>query len=296
MKQVVSLLTAVLIVLTLFVSCGKGASISIYRIRTANEIQNIFIQNADVNSYKETVTYMNRDGSSRFSYELYYERAADIYAGYNVCESIAGYRLYAYEGAVYTDNGDGLCAVILLGGTYLEYINAYLTGAFPFDADTLDQQYSKSEGGKTVVEYQSALTPQRAASLAAYDMDESDKIISRYTIDSAGFIESIAYSVLDESGTYPIAVRTFERSEKKDALFAPVADLEYSVSVDIVYVGEEKEGRHFTVPAGIYVGIDTGNSDYSFYYDEDCKMLYSYQDGKITQDLVLYAKAGVPEK
>ena len=45
MKRTISLLVAALFVLTLFVSCGKGASVSIYKVRTANEIKNIFIQN-----------------------------------------------------------------------------------------------------------------------------------------------------------------------------------------------------------------------------------------------------------
>ena len=50
MKRTISLLAAALLALTLFVSCGKGASVSIYKVRTANEIKNIFIQNADVNA------------------------------------------------------------------------------------------------------------------------------------------------------------------------------------------------------------------------------------------------------
>lgn len=292
MKRTISLLAAALLALTLFVSCGKGASVSIYKVRTANEIKNIFIQNADVNAYRETVTYMNRDGSSRFSYEVYYERAADIYTGYNICEHIGDYRLYAYEGAVYADDGDGLCAVILLGSTYLEYIDDYLTGEFPLDADTLNQQYSKTEGGGTVVEYRSALTPQRFAALSSYGIEEDGMIISKYTIDSEGFIRSIEYSVSNGTDAYPLAVRTFERAqEKEDFLFSPVAGLEASVSVDISYIGEEKEGRHFMVPAGIFVGFDAGSTNYSFYYDEECRRPYSYQDGKITQDIVIYAKA-----
>ncbi len=292
MKRTISLLVAALFVLTLFVSCGKGASVSIYKVRTANEIKNIFIQNTDVNAYRETIAYLNRDGSPDFSYEVYYERAADIYAGYNICESIGDYRLYAYEGAVYADDGDGLCAVILLGSTYLEYIDDYLTGEFPLDADTLNQQYSKTEEGNTVVEYRSALTPQRLAALSSYGIDEDDTILSKYTIDSEGFIRSIEYSVSNGTDTYPLAVRTFERAqEKDDSLFSSVAGLEATVSVDISYIGEEKEGRHFTVPAGIFVGFDTGKSDYSFYYDKECQQPYSYQNEKITQDIVIYAKA-----
>lgn len=289
MKRVISLLAALLISLS-FISCGRGASVSIYKIRTANEIKNIFLQNAEVDAYRETVTYLNRDGSTRFSYELYYERAEDIYAGYNICESVGDYRLYAYEGVVYADEGDGLCAVILLSGSYAEYIDGYLTGEFPFDTDTLDQQYSKSEGENTMIEYHSVLTPQRAAELAVYGIDENDKIVSKYTV-AGSFILSIEYSILNETDSYPIAVRTFEKSEEKDSLFDLVSGLENSVAVDILYVGEEKEGRHFSVPSGVFVGVDTGSADYSFYYDEACQRPYSYRDGKITQDLVLYAKA-----
>ena len=291
MKRRISFLTAVFLLVFCLSSCTNGASVSIYKIQMANEIKNIFIENTDIDSYHETVSYTNRDGSPRFSYDLYYERAEDIYSGYNICEVIGDYRLYAYEGAVYADGGDGLCAVVLLGSTYLEYIEEYLSGSFPFDAESLHQQYSKNENRNTIVEYRSELTPQRAASLAEFGVKQADEIVSRYTISSDDFICSIEYFVLDETGQYPVCSRTFQKSEEKSGLFEPVAELEASCSVDVIYVDEEKEGRHFTVPSGIYVGFDTGASEYSFYYDEACQKPYSYLDGKITQNLVVYAKA-----
>ncbi len=120
MKRILSLLTAGLLLTFCLVSCANGASIAIYRIRLDNEIENLFRWNMELNSYRETVSYVNRDGSPRFSYQLYYERAEDLYSGYNLYEEIGDYKLYAYEGAVYADAGDGLCAVLLLGSTYLD--------------------------------------------------------------------------------------------------------------------------------------------------------------------------------
>ena len=291
MKRVLSLLTAALVVFGL-VSCADGASVSIYKIQLGNQIENLFIEDRDMNSYRETVSYVNRDGSPRFSYDIYYERASDIYSGYNVCETIGDYRLYAYEGAVYADAGEGICAVLLLGSTYLDFVGEYLSGQFPFDAESLVQRYSRTENGNTVVEYQSELTPQRAASLAEFGVDIQDKILSKYTISPDDLILSIEYSVLELSGEcYPICTRTFQSSDEKADMFGSVAALEPSISVDVVYVGEEKSGRHFTVPANIYVGLDTGDGDYSFYYDEQCTQPYSYQDGKITENAVIYARA-----
>lgn len=292
MKRILSLLMAAALVALCVSSCTNGASISIYRIRLNNEIENLFIGNRDINSYRETISYVNKDGSPRFSYDIYYERASDIYSGYNLCETIGDYRLYAYEGAVYADSGEGVCAVLLLDSTYLDFIDEYLSGEFPFDAETLAQQYSRSENGNTVVEYRSDLTPQRAANLAAYGIDIHDKIISKYTVSPEGFILSIEYSVLEENGEqYPVCTRTFQSSEEKADMFGPVSALEASVSIDVVYVGEEKTGRHFTVPSDIYVGFDTGSTEYSFYYDAECTQPYSYLDEKITEDLVIYARA-----
>lgn len=291
MKRVLSLLTAALVIFGL-VSCADGASVSIYKIQLGNQIENLFIEDRDMNSYRETVSYVNRDGSPRFSYDIYYERASDIYSGYNVCETIGDYRLYAYEGAVYADAGEGICAVLLLGSTYLDFVGEYLSGQFPFDAESLVQRYSRTENGNTVVEYQSELTPQRAASLAEFGVDLQDKILSKYTISPDDLILSIEYSVLELSGEcYPICTRTFQSFDEKADMFGSVAALEPSISVDVVYVGEEKSGRHFTVPANIYVGLDTGDGDYSFYYDEQCTQPYSYQDGKITENAVIYARA-----
>ena len=292
MKRILSLLTAGLLLTFCLVSCANGASIAIYRIRLDNEIENLFRWNMELNSYRETVSYVNRDGSPRFSYQIYYERAENLYSGYNLYEEIGDYKLYAYEGAVYADAGDGLCAVLLLGSTYLDFIGEYLSGEFPFDAESLTQRYSRTENGNVVAEYQSELTPQRAAALSEFGIDEMDEIVSRYVISSDGLILSVDYSVLDESGEiYPVCSRTFWTSEEKETAFSEIAELEASVSVDVIYVGEENTGRHFTVPAGIYVGFDTGSTDYSFYYDEECTQPYSYLDEKITEDLVVYAKA-----
>ena len=289
MKKLLSFILAIVLALSCLVSCGNGISISIYSIRLANEVKNIFLQNKDVDSYTESVAYLTREGNTAFYYELYYERATDIYAMYNVCEIVGDYRLYAYEGAVYTENQDGLCAVLLLGPTYQNYIDGYLTGNFPLDGETLNQQSSKREGTVVVAEYHSPLTPQRAAALAEFGVLQNDTIVSRYQI-SDEFIESISYSVLSQSGSYPLAVRRFAKLSDKKDVFASVSALEATVSVDVIFVNSETDSRHYTVPSGVYVGIETGNESYSFFYDSECTRPYSYKDAKVIEPLVIYAK------
>lgn len=289
MKKLLSFILAIVLALSCLVSCGNGISISIYSIRLANEVKNIFLQNKDVNSYTESVVYLTREGDTAFSYDLYYERAKDIYAMYNVCETIGDYRLYAYEGAVYTENQDGLCAVLLLGPTYQNYIDEYLTGNFPLDGETLNQQSSKREGTMTVAEYHSPLTPQRAAALSEFGVLQNDTIVSHYQIADE-FIESISYSVLSQQRSYPIAMRSFAKSPDKKDVFASVSTLEADVSVDIIFVDSEDPGRHYTVPSSVYVGIETGTESYSFFYDRECTRPYSYGDAKVTEPLVIYAK------
>ena len=289
MKKWVCSVLAVLFLVSMLASCGGGTSISIAYVRLANQVTNLFIENSGIASLTETVTYLNRDGSENYTYTLYYERAEDIYAGYNLCEIAGEYRLYAYEGAVYTDEGDGVCAVLLLVGSYTDYIGDYLNGEFPLDGDILNQRSSKRDGEAIIAEYRSAITPQRAAALSAFGITDRDTVISCYTVMD-GFITSIEYFIETESETYPFAVRRFEKSETKANHFSDVSGFVPWISVDIVFPNSEEQGRHFTVPSGVMVGIDDGNRGYSFFRDEECTIPYSYRDGVITESLVLYVK------
>lgn len=289
MKKVISLVVAMAVSLLSLVSCGSGISISIYSIRLANEVKNIFNQNRNINAYTESVLYPGKDGQPSFSYEIYYERAADLHSAYNICETIGDYRLYAYEGSVYTENADGICAVLLLGVRYQDYIASYLEGTFPFDCEELNQQSSKRDGNLVTAEYHSPLTPQRAAALLDFGVSIDDTIVSHYQITEE-VVDSITYSVLSESDLQPIAVRSFERSSEKAEKFASIASLEPSISIDIVFPDAKDAGRHFSVPTGVSIGFDLGKENYQIFTDESCTIPYICDGSKISESLVLYAK------
>lgn len=297
MKRTMAVLILLALICTAFLSCGPGASISIYAVRLDNQIKNLFLRCADMAAYRETITYWDENGKEAFSYSLYYERSEDIYSGYNICETIGNYSLYAYEGAVYTKDRSGITAVLLAGGTYGAYIDGYLTGAFPLDSDQLNQKSSESTADGFVAVYQAKATPVQASAASELGVVAGDTIEFRYTIektDGFSFIRSIEYSIIKagETVSVPVAMRSFEILSDKENCFEAVKELTSAVSVNIAYVGEEKESRHFSVPSGVFVGIDTGTTAYGFFYDPECTQPYCYKDNQITKDLFLYAKAG----
>ena len=294
MKRIFTFLVFLAVALSCLTSCG-GTSVSIGMVRSANDLKTMFLSDIDMNSFHETIEYYHEDKVD-FVYSIYYERAENIYAAYNILETVydenmlLDYQLYAYEGDVYAEDENGICAILLLSGNYTDFVNAYIEGDFPFDAHRLDQKSSaRTDDGATVVTYTSTLTPQTTAELAALGLKGGEKILSTYTIEEDDFISAISYAIEDESGTRDIATRHFSKSsDKNNEAFAPVASFEKTITVNFVFVGEENSGRNFKVPAGVYVGAYTGENDCEFFRDEACTVPYSYLDEKITEDMTIY--------
>ncbi len=287
MKKRFCLILALVLMLSVLVSCGEGASIAIGALRLDNEVKNLF-KFTDAVSYNETVTYLNADGTPAFTAEYYYEVAEDLYAGYNLTETIGDYRLYAYEGAVYAEKGNGLTAVLLLSGTYLNFIESYLNGAFILDGNTQIQRSSTVKDGVTYAVYESTLTPQQIARASSLGVREGDLIISTYGVRE-NTIESVEYKIERDGKQTPAAKREIRVASEKEDRFAAIKALsEEKVSVDFVFVNGETDGRHFEVPKGVMVGMETGDHDYTFYLDEECTQEYSFADAPVEDALKLY--------
>ena len=273
------------------VSCGKGVSVAIHALRMDNEVKNLFLYDKDVVSYQEQIVYKDKTEKDVFTSSYYYEKANDIYSMYNVCETIGDYKLYAYEGKVYTETEKGITAVVLLSSTYSNFIQRYFDADFPLDGEMLDQQRSEKDGDKMVAYYHTVLTPQQNAKVKSFGLDGTETIETRYTIVGEKYIESVSYTILSGEERYLLAERSFAPSSEKQAgVFDSVASLTPSVSLNIVFVSDVNKGRHFDVPAGVYIGIDTADNHYEFFEDEACTIPYSYETAVVTEDTVIYAR------
>ena len=290
MKRWIALLMAALLCLTC-VSCGSGVSVAIHALRLDNEVKNLFLYDEDVIAYTEQIVYMDKEGKDAFTSSYYYEKAEDIYAMYNVCETIGDYKLYAYEGKVYTETEKGITAVLLLSSTYTNFVEDYMSGEFPLDGEMLNQQRSERDGDKTIAYYHAVLTPQQTARVESFGLDGTETIETRYTIVGEKYIESVEYTILSGNDRNLFAKRYFTpASEKTAGVFDAVASLTPSVSVDVVFVEDANKGRHFEVPAGVYVGIDTADNHCEFFEDEACTVPYSYETAVVTENTVIYAR------
>ena len=291
MKKIISL-GLLLAILCSMVSCGNGTSVAIQAVRLDNEVENLFIWDKEIQSLTETIVYKDAIGDDAFSAEYYYEDAKDIYAMYNVRETIGDYTLYAYEGSVYTKTDKGITAVILFSCTYTDFISSYLQSTFPLDGEVLNQKSSQKSDGNVIAYYHSKLTPQQTAKVQSFGIDGTETIETRYVITSDNFISSVDYSVIAKGYTHLLATRSFEKkSEKQEGVFDAVSDLKKSVSVDFLFVGTEQQGRHFEIPAGVYLGIDTADYEYEFFRDEACTIPYQYDEQIVSENIILYVRA-----
>ena len=290
MKRILAI-TMLLAVLFCAASCGKGTSIGIHAVILDNQVENLFVWDKDIASLTETVVYKDKSGNESFKGSYYYERAADIYSMYNICETIGDYKLYAYEGSVYTETEKGITAVVLFSSTYTEFISSYLKSTFPLDGQILDQKSSFKQGDAFHAKYHTTLTPQQVARLRSFGIDGTETIETDYVITDGNFISSVDYTVIAKNESYFFANRTFEKtSEKKTGVFDSVSALTKSVKVDFVFVGEEQQGRHFEIPSGTYLGIDTADYAYEFFLDEACTESFDHEASVMTQDVVIYVR------
>ena len=291
MKKIISMIL-LLATLLCISSCGKGTSIAIQAVRLDNQVENLFIWDTKIKSLTEKNVYKDKDGNDVFVSEYYYEDADDIYSMYNICETIGNYKLYAYEGAVYTETEKGITAVILFSCTYTDFISSYLQDSFPLDGEVLNQKNSQKDGENIIAYYHSKLTPQQASKVQSFGINGMETIETKYVITNENFISAIDYTVIDNDSSTLLAQRFFEKKNEKQAgVFDAVSSLQKSVSVDFVFVGKEQQGRHFEIPAGVYLGIDTADYEYEFFCDEACTIPHEYDKEIVTQNIILYVRA-----
>ncbi|MBR7161761.1 MAG: hypothetical protein IKD07_05025, partial [Clostridia bacterium] len=239
MKKIISSVL-LLAILCCMASCGSGTSVAIQAVRLDNQVENLFVWDKEIQSLTEKNIYKDKDGNDVFTSEYYYEDAKDIYSMYNIREAVGDYKLYAYEGSVYTETEKGITAVVLFSSTYTDFIASYLKSAFPLDGDILNQKRSEKDGDNIVAYYHSKLTPQQTSKVQSFGIDGTETIETRYVITDENFISSIDYTVIAKDSSQLLATRTFEKKNEKQAgVFDSVASLTKSVSVDFIFVGEE---------------------------------------------------------
>ncbi len=293
MKKIISLLTVLVICLGMLVSCGNGASVPYYILAMDNYTENIFVVYGGI---KETVTYY-KDGNVDFEYSVYIDKGTaeskETYY-YNVCESFEGYTFYGYGQELYVAAGGKTYSLIQADGRgYLEYVENYSERAHMLDQGEKYQKYSKNLSEGREVAYYVKVTPLMAAELYQFGITETDKIISKYVLmENTDFYLSIEYSVEHADGTTEkIAERKFEyfnTVEENAALFAALPASGERVKVTLVYDGGAE--ADFSVPAGVYIGIDDGEEDRTYYADAAFETPFDFENTQASEGMKIYAK------
>lgn len=292
MKKIISAILSASLFVMMLTSCVSGVSVPYYNLAMDNYSDNVFEQ---YDAVTETIVYYDNDEES-YRYSIYMEKSLENAYSYNICESFAGYTFYGYEGDLYSISGDKTYAVIQADkSTYLEYINDYQQREHIIDQGEKYQIYSKElENDMKEVSYYTKMTPVIVADLYKYGIKETDKIISTYTLSKDNFYLEIVYSVKHSDGTEEkLAKRTFEYfQEKQSSVFEALPNTDKSVNVTIVFhAGNVNETKDvYVIPMGVYIGIDQGDNNVSFYMDSDYQVAFDYETALADNDITIYAK------
>lgn len=286
MKKTVSAIIVLALACAVLASCASGVSVPYYILAMDNYTVNIF---DTFDAYKETVTYYEK-GEKTFEYSIY----LDIGEGgiYNLCESYDGYSFYCYKEDFYAVTGGKTYAVIKAdNSTYFDFIKDYEERAHSLDEGSKFQKYSKKVDGDTEVCYYAKVTPLMAAELAGFGVTETDKIVSKYLLkENTDHYLSIEYSIEHADGTTEkIAERKFEYYDSaKTEIFADLPEKGETVNVTIIY----ENGREdvYKLPKGVYIGIDSGEKNVSYYTDASFENAFNYEDAQALEHVKIYAK------
>lgn len=290
MKKIISVVLMLSFALMMLASCASGVSVPYYTLAMDNYSENVF---EAYDAVTETITYY-KNGEAVYEYTLYMENAKDKSFNYNICEIMEGYTFIGYEGELYSVK-DGKTYAILQADkkNYFEYVKKYETRDHVLDQGEKYQKYSKSiENEGTEVSYYAKVTPIIAADLYEYGITETDRIISTYTLDKDKYYMNIVYSVEHSDGTQEkIAERNFEYGSVRD-VFENVPSLSETVDVTIVYYADTvNEIRDtYKVPKGLYIGIDAGEENVSFYTDAAFENEFDFESAVAENGMVIYAK------
>ncbi len=290
MKKIIALLFALILITLPLTSCNQGTSIAIGALRLDNEVENLF-KFTSIVAYDEKITYYDATGTVAFSASYYYEKAEDIQkAVYNVIESYEDYTLMAYEGSIYTVTEGKITTVLPLSGTYVDFVESYIGNKFLLEPDILLQRNSQTKDDVVFAKYEGALTPQQTARASELGVRDGDMIIATYGVRDS-LIESVQYEIERDAKTTLAATRDIVTYTEKEAdrFSALDAISQDRVTIDIIFLDGASQDRQFTVPVGVYVGMETGAHIYEFYYDAECTEPYSYQDKLVEASLTLYA-------
>lgn len=292
MRKFISAILAVSLSVLILTSCASGVSVPYYTLAMDNYSENVF---EHYNAVLETITYYE-NGEETYRYSIYMEKSLESAYVYNICETFEGYTFYGHEGELYSvTNGKTYAVIQADKSSYLEYIGGYEERAHVLDQGEKYQIYSKGlENDVTEVSYYTKMTPIIAADLYEYGITENDQIISTYKLDKDNFYLTINYTIKHSDGAEEkIAERRFEYfNGKARDIFEMLPDLSETVNVTIVsYVGTLSELRDvYTVPKGVYVGIDPGEKNISFYTDEACEIEFDFETALADEDITIYAK------
>lgn len=289
MKKAIALAVCVLLMSTLFVSCGKGASISYNEIKRKLDPAAVFADGA-YSSYTEKLTYYGDDGGESYSYSVCIYPSTEKAYEYNIIQSDESYSLFACDGRVFAQKNGKTYSVILMSQTYREYIDSYLTCENDFDALSFRQLYSKkSDDGVIEVAYSADMTIAIAAKYSSLGFSVGDRIIATYEIYGDHITDEVTYSLKKSDGTEKAFLRReFSYSEKPPVSSLPSPD---TATVTIIFnSGTENETKSvFSTQKGCYLGISSGNIKAKFFADQSLSSVFDFENTPINGDITLYA-------
>ncbi len=290
MKKFISLILLLSLALSL-ASCFSGVSVPYYTLKLDNDIENVLGKYAAV---KETLTYYE-NGEEALTYSVYIEHAENKEGWYNIAEVYPDYAYYAYENALYAVEDEKTYYIIQTDKTFYETVLTYSPREHILDTGKKFQEYSKSGGGTVEVSYYADITIIEEAELTSFPIKENDRLISKYLLaEEDKYYISIEYSVEHPDGTSEkLAERKFEYfDEKQSAIFPSLPDGSDTVDVTLVYdAGALNENRiTYSVPRGIYLGVDTGSANTEIYLDEALTAAFDFESARTDENITLFVK------
>lgn len=275
--------------LLLLCACGEGASVSYYQIKLSSSPDMIVFSDGEYPAMKEKITYFS-DEKEDWSYSLYIEATGDYSRPYSVIETSGDYSLYASQGDIFAEKGGKLYAVLLMIGTFYDYVDKYISFESDLDCGSFYQLYSRHDGEITTVAYFTEILPEVAAKYSPWGFSAGDRLVSEFEIYSDYRAKSVTYYLEKNGVKSKLMMREFEYLAKPEGKFPSVSEDTRNVTVVYDYGTPIDTYQTFSVPQGCGFGFETGDADISLYLDPEYTLPFDYEDTFGDDPVTIYAK------
>lgn len=300
MKKIFCLILTVVLIVSLFASCGKTEekdileTITFEKIAQVNSITNLM---RNYSSITERTVNKEIEDSGEFYWDLSYKKSGE---NINVVvDTGEQYRCYYYEGKIFACYDGRYLPVLYFRETYSDIVAQTIKRE-----NILNSVYhtvasrSVTDDGRYVITFEFKATPDIINDFETWNVKKGQKMQIVYYLKENLEIDHYDYYIFDKNDNKKNIANVYFNYESKFEFPREVVNLANTKDVCNVTLYENyglgsQYSESYAVPKGSYLEINNYLISYNIFEDKELKKLWNFSQNAITKDTSLYLKENI---